>query len=1387
MSISHKELMELRRAHLAEKEKHSDAQQDPLHTRAMKQPSPPRTREPGPSKSAIDKHRSNAGKGTQPKVFARFQTVVGHVPRQELIRRRRQEFDSVSVESLLAEKGIDYYKDGVGGMIDEAPGGRSMYHRLLPLEAFDDFSFDELSPQDWMAKGVDEESGEQVGVPALAVLVEGDRRGKWTPCRVVQWSETEHKLLVHWDDTTKRTWLPRIHVCFRAEDPRRFADRVAAAHERRKEAEAVLRLNLYVESMPVDDYQVLDLATTERIRDLSINTTVLLNNEDSLDVQSVLKGINAEYGRTMNKLLFDQAATQNGALAQVFRTMPLPKPLPAAQPPVFGQVQIAPHNFGNAMRALHANTYLNHQEEVCLALHRIRDECDQVLTTNVFVVPPNIDSHRPMVLDDFDELETTSITQRQMMLKDQWAANIKEHIKDSLSKTNSEDEVNLHVSSKEEYEGSKMQRLMNTVKFIMQDTLYYLMTASLESFVLFIESSCNFTVSIRDLAVIEIGAGPLTDKPPEMGHDRRAIEKPNVKVALAPLFRVSLKEEEKKVCFTTPTENFSKVLTAIFDKAITQHQDISQIESQVIEFIFAPQTPVIPCIGLQHPLVVSWRKRLQAAVTHAVAPLEAYLDTYKPFKDLLEIDVSAYIKQYEEANHTVKQMEKEAQKHLDRQAAVLNTIPQTVNLGCFLVDCQEFRKKLAEKCGVLAQKVHDLLARVSRKKAEEIEDKFSSIRSVLIRPVETPEDVVKVKEYMKTIPEQVFDLQSVINEMGEVYDVLDKFQYALTDDDFSKKWKAIGWPARLDEDVVRTNQNLESQRKMLTDVMEKNQESFAKEVEKLQKQVAAFYKRTDIKKVTEIANEVKGVVAEIQKAREQANQFNQHEALFERDKTDYSGVHQLAKDFEPYQLLWVTADDWIQWHHGWTNDPFESIDADEMEKNAMQAAKNIAKVVREPRFKDKAPILKIAEDLKAQIDEFKPIIPTVKHLRQQGMKERHWNQLSKELAFDVRPGVSLLTLQDVYGLELQLHDETIMRISEVAAREYGIETSLLKMKRDWEDMKLKVRAYKKTGCFIIPKETVDETQDLLDDHTLTTQALAFSPFKKIFEKEIEEWEANLKLVQAILDEWKTCQKSWMYLEPIFQSEDIVRQLPEANRQFTQVNKNWKMLTTKANEIQHTMPYCVTTEKCLATFKENNDLLEKVQKGLNQYLENKRSSFARFYFLSDDELLTILSEAKDPQKIQPHFRKLFENIFKIEMKEGDNEMCGMYSQMNEFIAFKESVYPRKHVENWLSEVEAMMKRSIRNELEKGMKEIQEKGREKFISGRSWTSRYLCVPDCVDGGMRVESRQVPLPRAVPSHRGAKSDAPRRDRAQASYFPPKNEPWRPHHGRSARARHR
>lgn len=65
-------------------------------------------------------------------------------------------------------------------------------------------------------------------------------------------------------------------------------------------------------------------------------------------------------------------------------------------------------------------------------------------------------------------------------------------------------------------------------------------------------------------------------------------------------------------------------------------------------------------------------------------------------------------------------------------------------------------------------------------------------------------------------------------------------------------------------------------------------------------------------------------------------------------------------------------------------------------------------------------------------------------------------------------------------------------------------------------------------------------------------------------------------------------------------------------------------------------------RCLAP-QACNTSFSVIERSLTAYLDSKKLLFPRFFFLSNDELIEILSEAKEPTAIQPFVKKIFEAV------------------------------------------------------------------------------------------------------------------------------------------------
>ena len=128
--------------------------------------------------------------------------------------------------------------------------------------------------------------------------------------------------------------------------------------------------------------------------------------------------------------------------------------------------------------------------------------------------------------------------------------------------------------------------------------------------------------------------------------------------------------------------------------------------------------------------------------------------------------------------------------------------------------------------------------------------------------------------------------------------------------------------------------------------------------------------------------------------------------------------------------------------------------------------------------------------------------------------------------------------------------------------------------------------------------------------------------------------------------------------------------------------------------------CVNMPKIFDIFKNGNEALEGIVKNLNEYLLSKRRAFPRFYFLSNEELVQILSNSQDIISIQKYIVKCFEAISSVIIE--DKKIVGMTSPEGEKVRFNKPIEfyignEIKSIELWMNDIEVEMISCLRDQL------------------------------------------------------------------------------------------
>ncbi|CAL4086129.1 unnamed protein product, partial [Meganyctiphanes norvegica] len=789
------------------------------------------------------------------------------------------------------------------------------------------------------------------------------------------------------------------------------------------------------------------------------------------------------------------------------------------------------------------------------------------------------------------------------------------------------------------------------------------------------------------------------------------------------MIKLHLQLQGEQVVFSPTFAEVEKSLLTMYDQMIEMTLSVPRLETKLFAEWEGRQGNIKPVI--EEHVVERLREQVLREIARTSLAPEHHQTHYDQYNDLIkgqaEEDIQVFMSEPHDFEEYVQKLDEfsELRKDILNSSTQLNyplnliylvncVIIFVVELGPYEVHCEQLVKALVERVAALNRSLMENLHHQYTEAANALCDELKDITE---RALSTPGDTLELmshKAYMEDImenqlqvlEERIWKLHSQLQFLAE--------NMALSAEECADTVQPLSWFIRLPEVFRQHLQIITEKRAEYEAQLKERREKFQEELQDYAEQSEEFQDLGDVNELHEYLRRAKSLYARLDHAANYIDQINKEEEALQWNSTHYPIRKQVTDRLAPFLKLYEVGCEWSDKLEGWLHSPVGTHDPDAIAQEVAATWRVVYKL--EKGFSDIPAAKNVVIAVRQRIEAFRENLPLVQTLGNPGLKERHWEKISEVVGYPLRADAST-TLQRLIDSNLEDYLSKFETVSEAASKEHVFERNLEKMKVEWQEMELVLRPHRDSDTWVL--SAVEDIQFLLDDHIVKTQSMRSSPFIKPIEVEVVAWETTLSQLQEVMDEWLRVQATWIYLEPIFGSPDIMAQMPEEGRRFNTVDKTWKDIMKSVRQNTRVLSV-LEVDKILERLRKSSELLELIQRGLNEYLEKKRLYFPRFFFLSNEELLEILSETKDPSRVQPHLKKCFEGVNSLDFGE-DLEVIAIRSSEQEVISLTTIISTSKargQVEKWLVQLESSVKDSIKKVVSDSMAAYSESPREQW---------------------------------------------------------------------------
>ena len=774
-------------------------------------------------------------------------------------------------------------------------------------------------------------------------------------------------------------------------------------------------------------------------------------------------------------------------------------------------------------------------------------------------------------------------------------------------------------------------------------------------------------------------------------------------VNLHPMFSAELVLRDGNVLDTMPTMGEFREkcvsLLCLFDDCV---ETISQFKFTAFS-IGASDVSFEDC----HEYVRKVKGDFEQILSKLFGRVADFLNGYRYIETFMALDEREFANHFDpDGKKSVDQYKRQFKK-FSQVLEAINEMSHSYSLGMFTVSCTKFKEKGIDKMKLLIHSLLVLLKSHGIRELAEMREEYDGIMNDVQKDPTTPEELAALQDYIRNVNATKKAREARLDAILERFAFLEDCQYDISDQEmrlqYEVKHKPDNLVARLDE----AGRVIEDERMRLIAELRGNRQALERDAIRLKVMLPVFIsKYQELDSAEDASYHAKEIQDSIAELKERQARYLRHEKIFKIDSTPSRNLAELIQEFSPLYTLWDVTSNWYRRHSLWLESSFSLIKPDTINSFITLASKKITKLKKD-LAKETSLVQNVLLPLAEDIEKFKQRMPLITKLRHPGIKTVHWEKISQIVGLKISP--MEMTLTQMLQLELEKWGDQITEIANVATQEYNIESTLDAMDAELQTQILQTTEFRQSGQYMLVM--VDDLRSLIDDQLVTTQTLLTSPYIAPLKKRATEKLTYLKMYRSILDAWVQCQRGWVYLHPIFTGTSIQRKLHKEAMDWQIVDEKWKVLMN-GTRLHPQFVSVMHKERLLDDLKHSYELLESITQGLNAYLEAKRLGFPRFFFLSNDELIAILSHTGDFDAIQKSMSKLFEYVNSIAV---ENDMItAMNDDGLESVKLLTPVNGKtEEIEDWLNAFEEEMRATLRQKIKESLSASQRQKRDVWI--------------------------------------------------------------------------